>query len=165
MFPPFFIFPSSLIFHNMSSMQAVASSAVSWPHTEEDSYTFHSLKTKIFAGYTFCIQNNYANTFFFFMLLTRKIWMPTRSQFFIWVHLLGQSTCTFKIKTLVRHSRCPCWPTTLLDDPPKVFSCEVVEGQLMWWSQTVGEDHRGVHYCPMEQLQQTGRELQLQIVL
>lgn len=69
----------------MSSMQAVASSAVSWPHTEEDSYTFHSFKKKIIlAGYTFCIQNNYANTFFFFlMLLTRKVWMPTMSQFFI----------------------------------------------------------------------------------
>lgn len=46
MFPPFFIFPSSLIFHNMSSMQAVASSAVSWPHTEENSYKFHSLNKK-----------------------------------------------------------------------------------------------------------------------
>lgn len=33
----FLAFPSSLTFHNMSSMQAAASSAVSWPQTGRDS--------------------------------------------------------------------------------------------------------------------------------
>lgn len=35
----FFSFPSSLTFHNMSSMQAAASSAVSWPQTGRNIHT------------------------------------------------------------------------------------------------------------------------------
>lgn len=139
MFPPFFIFPSSLIFHNMSSMQAVASSAVSWPHTEEDSYTFHSLKTKIFAGYTFCIQNNYANTFFFCWHVKFGCPLGVNSLFecICWVRALAHSKSKHLCDTLGVHVDPPLsWMILLRYSAVRLLRVSLCGGPRRWGKTT-----------------------------
>lgn len=61
----------------MSSMQAVASSAVSWPHTGEDSYSFFNDNSQEIL----CIHSKYHSAFI--IAVAMENWIPATSQSFI----------------------------------------------------------------------------------
>lgn len=98
----FFIFPSSLTFHNISSMQAVASSAVSWPQTVRNIYTvyFKTWKMKCIVGNP-CSQGLYIMNF--------------GTQFFIWIYIV---LCVWWNENLMDSQNNCTLALDIHDDPP-----------------------------------------------